>query len=360
MKFKTKKLKDIIKAAAALAPKKSTFADLEGIKLHFAENALTVTGSDLDNAYEGTVYAINSEECINEEVLISAAAAKYISSLKTDIMEITVKSYNPDIITINGCDFPRLSLENYPEYNFEDDYKIMFGIHKDDIKHFTKTVKAMNAFTAKNESRPILCGMNFMYDDGNIYIAAVDGYHAARYKVPTIGKVHECNFTLNSKFADVVSHLNGAIHVYEGKNHIRIKSDNGTYIIRKLDGEFFDIRKSFPNRFISTLEIDVADLTDKIKNITSIATAKERCPIIFDFEEDVLSYKNSTGRMSANINGIYDGIKFRIGFNYKFFLDMIKLYSGIVTIKFAGELIPIIIDNNGIQSIVLPVRLRTE
>lgn len=359
MKFATKKLKDVIKAAAALAPKKSTFKDLECIKLHFAENALTVTGSDLNNAYEGTVYAINSGECINEEILISAAAAKYISSIKTPITEITIQSYDPNIITINGCDFPTINAGNYPEYDF-DNYKLVFGISKDDAKQFIKTVKALNALTAKSESRPILCGINVKYDNDSIYMTAVDGYHAAQYKVPTVGKVHECEFTINAKFADIVSHLSGQITFYDGKKHVNIQSDNGTYIIRKLDGEFFDIRRSFPNRFVSTLEIDVADLTDKVKNITSIAMTKEPHPIIFDFEENVISYKNSTGKMSANISGKFDGEKFRIGFNHKFMIDILKLYSGNITMKFSGKLGTALIDSGDIKAILLPVRLKSE
>ena len=359
MKVKTKELKNVIKAAAALAPKKSTFADLEGIKLHFAENALTVTGSDLNNAYEGTVYAINSDGCINEEVLISAAAAKYISALKTPITEITVKSYNPDIIAVNGCDFPTMNSKNYPEYDF-DNYKLVFGISDDNAKQFIKTVKALNAFTAKSESKPILCGINVKYDNDSIYMTAVDGYHAAQYKVPTVGKVHECEFTLNNRFADIVSHLSGKITFYDGKKHVNIQSDNGTYIIRKLDGEFFDIRRSFPNRFVSTLEIDVADLTNKVKNITSIVMTKEPHPIIFDFEENVISYKNSAGKMSAAINGKFDGEKFRIGLNYKFLLDTLKLYSGNITMKFSGKLSPMLIDSGDIKAIILPVRLKSE
>lgn len=359
MKVKTKELKNIIKAAAALAPKKSTFKDLESVKLHFAENALTVTGSDLANAYEGTVYAINSDECINVEVLISAAAAKYISNLKTPITEITVQSYDPDIITINGCDFPTMNAENYPEYDF-DNYKLVFGISEDDSKQFIKTVKALNVFTAKSESKPILCGINVKYDNDSIYMTAVDGYHAAQYKVPTVGKAHECEFTLNNKFAEIVSHLSGDIKFYDGKKHINIQSDNGTYIIRKLEGEFLNIKRSIPSRFISTLEINVDDLTDKVKNITSIAMTKERCPIVFDFEENTISYKNSTGRMSADINGIYDGEKFRIGFNHKFLLDTLKLYSGNITIKFSGKLGTALIDNGDIKAIILPVRLKSE
>ena len=359
MKFATKKLKDVIKAAAALAPKKSTFKDLECIKLHFAENALTVTGSDLANAYEGTVYAINGDECINVEILISAAAAKYISNLKAPITEIIVQSYNPDIITINGCDFPYLNAANYPEYDF-DNYKLAFGISKDDSKQFIKTVKALNAFTAKSENKPILCGINVKYDDDSIYMTAVDGYRAAQYKVPTVGKAHECEFTLNNRFADIVSHLSGEIKFYDGKKYVNIQSDNGTYIIRKLDGEFFDVRRSIPNRFVSTLEIDVADLTDKVKNITSIAMTKEPHPIIFDFEENVISYKNSTGRMSADINGIYDGEKFRIGFNHKFIIDALKLYSGNITMKFSGKLGTALIDSGDIKAILLPVRLKSE
>lgn len=359
MKVKTKELKNIIKAAAALAPKKSTFKDLEYIKLHVTENALTVTGSDLNNAYEGTVYAINSEEYINEEVLISAAAVKYISTIKTPITEITVQPYDPDRVTINGCDFLTANAKNYPDYDF-DNYELVFGISENDSKQFIKTVKALNAFTAKSESKPILCGINVKYDDDGVYMTAVDGYHAAQYKVPTVGKAQECEFTLNNKFADIVSHLSGEIKFYDGKKHVNIQSDNGTYIIRKLDGEFFDIRRSIPSRFVSTLEIDVDDLTDKVKNITSIAITKECHSIIFDFEENVISYKNSTGRMSADINGNYDGEKFRIGFNHKFLLDALKLYSGNITIKFSGKLSPALIDNDNIKAIILSVQIKSE
>lgn len=359
MKVKTKELKNIIKAAAALAPKKSTFKDLEYIKLHFAENALTVTGSDLNNAYEGTVYAINSEECINEEILISTTTVKYISTIKAPITEITVQPYDPDRVTINGCDFLTMNSKNYPDYDF-DNYKIIFGISKDDSKQFIKTVKALNAFTAKSESRQIFQGINVKYDNNSIYMCAVDGYHAAQYKVPTIGKVHECEFTLNNRFAEIVSHLSGAIRFYNGKKYVNIQSDNGTYIIRKLEGEFFDIKRSFPSRFVSTLEIDVDDMTGKVKNITSIAITKERHSIIFDFEENTISYKNSTSRMSADINGNYDGEKFRIGFNHKFLLDILKLYSGNITIKFSGKLSPALIDNGNIKAIILPVQIKSE
>lgn len=357
MKVKTKLFKSVIKAAATVAAKKSAFHDVENIKLHITENDMYIVSGDLNNAYRGTV-TVYDGAAIDEDMLISPAVVKFISKIPTklNITEISLTEYT---IIINGCTFPRLNAENYPDYNFADNYTPVFEIGADDYKDFTKKIKTLSTFTSKRECKLVLMGMNFASEESNIYLTAIDGYRAAKYRLPVKGDINSCDFTLNPKFAEISQHFSGAILFEDGKKHIRIMSEIGMFIVRKIDGEFFNINRSTPRNFIATCEISVDDIAEKVKAVTTIAISKEKHPIVFDFENMQITYKNSLGHMSADINGNYDGIKIKIGFNHEFLIDMLNVYSEkVITLKLSGDISPMVVDDGEIMTLTLPVRIK--
>ncbi len=180
--------------------------------------------------------------------------------VKNDQLTITSGHYTS---TINGTlsdDFPEL-----PEVNREEAVVCTLPVIE------AKEAFSQTIITASNDStRPVLTGVYWHSIDGNVYIAATDGYRLSERKLSI--KADDVKAIIPTSTLQevlrVVSDDASMIEIVINEAEVHFIIDDTTITSRLIDGAFPDYRQLIPTSFETVIELPKADFV----RITKVAS----------------------------------------------------------------------------------------
>jgi len=249
-----------------VASTKTQLPILSNILLRTDGNRLLVAATNLEIA--STQY-IGAKVSKHGAITIPARLmSEFIASLPKESIELKVVKENLHIkcgsytSTINGFvadDFPELPTIN-------DSSSIQYSIKIEDFKH---AVSQTIINTSNDSTRPILTGVYWNSFEGQLYLAATDGYRLSeRRLVETKSEVSAIipTQTLSEVLRNITDESN-EIDILFDDTQVRFRINDAEIISRLIDGNFPNYRQLVPASSETTITINKTDFI----RITKIA-----------------------------------------------------------------------------------------
>ncbi|MCW1929067.1 DNA polymerase III subunit beta [Bhargavaea beijingensis] len=363
-------LSDVTKAVSS----KAAIPILTGIKLDVDEEGLYLTGSDSDITIQTFIPA---EE--NGEQLISTSQrgsivlqAKYfneiVRKLPTNDIEIEVSGHLQTHIRSGKSEFHLIGsdAEDYPQLPEIDDDR-HFAIPADLLKSIIReTVFAVSA----SESRPVLTGVHWQVQEGELVCVATDSHRLARrktrlesapdddYSVVIPGKsLQELNKILEDS--------NEPVGITMSNKQVLFRAGHVLFYSRLLEGNYPDTSRLIPSEYKTDIYVNGKTLLQSIDRASLLAREERNNVVRFSADGsnivEISSNSPEIGKVEEQVEtASVEGEELKISFSAKYMMDALRAIEGQdIVIRFTGAMRPFILksaEDDTLLQLILPVR----
>ncbi len=350
-------------AVGKVANTKTQLPILSNILLRTDGNRLLIAATNLEIAI--TQY-IGAKIIKPGAITIPARLmTEFISSLPKESVELKVINDNLHIKSgtytsiINGFiadDFPELPTINETS-------SIQYSIKVEDFK---KAV-SQTIITASNDStRPVLTGVYWHSYNGQLYLAATDGYRLSeRRLVETKSDLSVIipTQTLQEVLRNITDDSN-EVDILFDETQVRFRINEAEIISRLIDGNFPDYRQLVPANSETTVTLDKSDFIriTKIAGLFaresggSVTLSADKAGNTLSIHSIASQLGENTSKASADVTS--DG---QITLNSRYLSEALSVIDGEkVTFGFSGKIAPCIIKstepNTDYYHIIMPLK----
>lgn len=273
----------------------------------------------------------------------------FISNLSKGQITLTVSgtklhiSADHSSSTINGVDD-----EEFPELPVIDDKKaVSYSLSSDDFKQAV----SQTVIAASNDStRPILTGVYWHSFEGNLYLAATDGYRLTERRIVETSSdvmavipastLQEVLRTLRDETSEV--------EVLFDETQVTFRVTEVEITSRLIDGNFPDYRQLIPATSESAFTLKRTDLARVIK-IAGLFARESGGGITLSLDSDakkltIHSIASEIGENSSEIDVDFNGQSGTVSLNSRYLTDALSAVTADkVTFGFSGKLAPCVL-----------------
>jgi len=357
------KLTRALSAVSRVASAKAQLPILSNILLRTDGNRLLVAATNLEIAI--TEY-IGAKIIKPGAITIPAKLmSEFISSLPKESVELKIVNDNLHIKSgtyksiINGFiadDFPELPTIN-------EDSSIQYSISVDDFK---KAVSQTIITTSNDTTRPVLTGVYWHSHEGQLYLAATDGYRLSERKlVETKSEVSAIipTQTLHEVIRNITEEAD-VVDILFDETQVRFRINETEIISRLIDGNFPDYRQLIPASSDITIALGKADFI-RIAKIAGLFARESggSVTLIADEMKKTLSihsiasqFGENTSEAKAEVSS--DG---QITLNSRYLSEALSVIDGeVVEFCFSGKIAPCILrsadKDSNYYHIIMPLK----
>ena len=362
--------KYLLQSACSIASRatasKSPIPALEGLLLQTGTD-LRVTGYDLK---EGIYTNIGADIEQPGSIVVGARFfGEMLRRLPDGIVSISADENNNVKVKCGRSEFNfmGISAEDYPEMPSVDGLNNISLPQKLLKNMINQTIFAVS----DSDVRPIYTGTLFEIEDGELTLVSVDGYRLAKRCEKIQGKdMENCSFVVPGSALSDIERICGDtddnVSIAVGAKHISFSIGETVVVTRRLEGEFLNYRKSIPDKFRFTVQVERAEFMSTIDRVSLIVSEKNSSPIRLSFNDGTIDCLCVTPIGKAedicSCEGSGEGLE--IGFNDRYLMDALKVAAGTdklnVGLNTASS--PCVIDaadgSGAFTYMILPVRLR--
>ncbi|NHM33605.1 DNA polymerase III subunit beta [Neobacillus terrae] len=363
-------VQDVMKAVTS----RTTIPILTGIKIVADHEGVTLTGSDSDISIESF---IPKEEDGNEIVEIKQPGAivlqakffsEIVKKLPTDSVEIEVQNHLQTVIRSGKSEFNLngLDAEEYPHLpQIEENNK--FSIPTDLLKAMIRqTVFAVST----SETRPILTGVNWKMENGELICIATDSHRLALRKSRVETEMNDnYNVVIPGKslneLSKIVDDSNEHVDIVITENQILFKAKHLLFFSRLLEGNYPDTSRLIPNESKTEVTVRTKDFLQAIDRASLLAReGRNNVVKLATLEDEGLEISSNTPEIGKVVEEVQsqaiEGEELKISFSAKYMMDALKALEGTdIKISFTGAMRPFVIrpmHDETILQLILPVR----
>ncbi|TKC16658.1 DNA polymerase III subunit beta [Robertmurraya kyonggiensis] len=363
-------VQDVMKAVTS----RTTIPILTGIKIVATNEGVTLTGSDSDISIESY---IPKEEAGDEIVEIKQTGsivlqAKFFSEivkkLPTDFVEMEVQNQLQVVIrsgksefNLNGLDpeeYPRL-----PQVEEENAFEIPTDLLKALVR---QTVFAVST----SETRPVLTGVNWKVENGELICIATDSHRLALRKAKIeIETAHNYNVVIPGKSLNELSKIlddnNELVEIVITENQVLFKAKHLLFFSRLLEGNYPDTSRLIPAESKTEVIVNTKDFLHAIDRASLLAReGRNNVVRLATLESKGIEISSNTPEIGKVIEELVaqsiDGEELKISFSAKYVMDALKTLEGHeIKISFTGAMRPFLIrplNDDSLLQLILPVR----
>ncbi|RSK34448.1 DNA polymerase III subunit beta [Bhargavaea beijingensis] len=363
-------LSDVTKAVSS----KAAIPILTGIKLDVDEEGLYLTGSDSDITIQTFIPAEeNGEQLIRTSQRGSIVLqAKYfneiVRKLPTNDIEIEVSGHLQTHIRSGKSEFHLIGsdAEDYPQLPEIDDDR-HFAIPADLLKSIIReTVFAVSA----SESRPVLTGVHWQVQEGELVCVATDSHRLARrktrlesapdddYSVVIPGKsLQELNKILEDS--------NEPVGITMSNKQVLFRAGHVLFYSRLLEGNYPDTSRLIPSEYKTDIYVNGKTLLQSIDRASLLAREERNNVVRFSADGsnivEISSNSPEIGKVEEQVEtASVEGEELKISFSAKYMMDALRAIEGQdIVIRFTGAMRPFILksaEDDTLLQLILPVR----
>lgn len=328
-----------------------------------------IIGNDGVVVKGNTLYATNVEMSVKTTLNIPASDENFVIpkssiGLIENLPEGTIDITNKDKSVFIKCGkiknkFPMYDLKNYPERN---DIKTKENAVINSEKLFGAINSVLYAVSDTSNKKEVLKGVLLEAQDGILNVVGCDGYRIAWIKMECSGEF-KVIIPKDIMRKIIVIGMTGDIKITCDKSGVKFNNDEYEIYSRVISGEYLEYRKLFidyPNQacierknLLGCLKRTIICGDDKSNNTI-------RCK--FDKENVSVSLYQSISEYEE-IVGLEKPVKesLEIGLNGGYLLDTVNSFgSDKVSIGLGNNTQAIIINDENISALLLPIRLKEE
>jgi DNA polymerase-3 subunit beta len=363
-------VQDVMKAVTS----RTTIPILTGIKMVVTEDGVTLTGSDSDISIESF---IPKEEAGDELVEIKQTGsivlqAKFFSEivkkLPTDTVEIDVQNHFQTVIRSGKSEFNLngLDAEEYPHLPQIEEQNA-FKIRTDLLKVLIRqTVFAVST----SETRPVLTGVNWKVENGELICIATDSHRLALRKAK-VDIENDVNYNVVipgkslNELSKILDDTNDLVDIVITENQVLFKAKHLLFFSRLLEGNYPDTTRLIPSESKTEVTVNTKEFLQSIDRASLLAREGRNNVVKFStIEEKVIEVSSNTPEIGKVVEELQaqaiTGEELKISFSAKYVMDALKALEGQeIKISFTGAMRPFIIqplNDDSILQLILPVR----
>ena len=368
IKFSCEKvfLQNAIAVTSRAVAQKSSIPALEGLLLH-ADQQLTISGYNMQTGIRTNVFANVVEG--GDIVLNARLFGDIIRRMPDDMITFTADEKMMVHVSCGDADFDILGLSaaDYPDLpEVEDEYAVSMQ-----QKVLRSMIEEVAFAVSTNESRPVHTGALFEIADMCLNMVAVDGFRLA-FRREKLEKLEGgafsfvCPGSALNEVKSICGDTEDSVSIAVGAKHISFSIGETVVVTRRLEGEFLNYRKSIPDKFRFTVQVERAEFMSTIDRVALIVSEKNSSPVRLSFNDGSIDCLCVTPIGKAEdictCEGSGEGLE--IGFNDRYLMDALKAASGTdklnICLNTASS--PCVIDaadgSGAFTYMILPVRLR--
>lgn len=347
-------------SVARIANTRNALPILGNVLLKTVDNRLSVAATNLDIAI---THYIGSKVGSEGAITVPARLMQdFISSLPSGVIELELDDHKLHITagqyssTINGVpadDFPVM-----PAIKDGRSFELASSVLK---KGLQQAVLAASS----DEARPILTGIYFNTQGGQLYIVATDSYRLAEKR---LGKQKDDVSLLIPAGAmqDMLRLLGDGdepVAVSFDEQQVIFRVGEVELVSRLIDGAYPDYRKLIPAEFAVTATLGRNDFTN-ITKVSALFARETAGSVTIKVDEaagqvSINSIASQLGENTASASAEVTGSG-EVTLNSRYLLDALHVFTGdTVTFQFNGKLDPSLLtdpDNKDYQHVVMPLR----
>lgn len=335
-----------LSAVGRVASTKTQLPILSNILLRTDGNRLLIAATNLEMA---TTQYIGAKITKPGSITVPARLiSEFVSSLPKESIELRVVNNNIHLTSgnyssiINGViadDFPELPTINEKS-------SISYSINVDDFKQaISQTI-----ITASSDStRPVLTGVYWHSHDGQLYLAATDGYRLSeRRLVETTSEVSAIIpvQTLQEVLRTIVDDSD-TVDVLFDETQVRFRINEAEIISRLIDGNFPDYRQLIPKKSDISATLDKQEFV----RVTKIAGLFAResggsVTLTVDADKKTVSLHSIASEMGENTSELTGDIKGsgQVTLNSRYLSESLSVIDDdTLEFSFSGKLSPCIL-----------------
>jgi DNA polymerase III subunit beta len=363
-------VQDVMKAVTS----RTTIPILTGIKITASSEGVTLTGSDSDISIESFIPKEDAGDEIVEIkqsgsiVLQAKFFSEIVKKLPTDSVEIEVLGSLQTVIRSGKSEFNLngLDAEEYPHLpQIEENNK--FHIATDLLKMM---IRQTFFAVSTSETRPILTGVNWRIENGELNCIATDSHRLALRKAKIETENNEIyNVVIPGKslneLSKIIDDSNELIDIVITENQILFKAKHLLFFSRLLEGNYPDTSRLIPNESKTEIVVNTKDFLHAIDRASLLAReGRNNVVKLSTIDSGVIEISSNTPEVGKVVEEIQsqsiDGEELKISFSAKYMMDALKALEGTdIRVSFTGAMRPFVIkplhDETTLQ-LILPVR----
>ena len=308
----------------------NTMSILENFLFELSENKLTVSASDLETTIKGVIEVESTDTAsivVPYKILIDT-----LKTFTEQALTFIINDNNTiDIVSNNGkYTLAYLDSQEFPtvvEIENANRVTLMGDI-------LATAIQSTFFATGNDDLRPIMNGVFFNFTEEALIFAATDAHKLVKYERQDIKSEQPASFVIPKKplnlLKGILSGSETEVTIEYNESNAKFSFDQLDYVCRLIDGTYPNyeavIPRENPNKLIVNRTL-LLNSTKRISNFASKATHQMRVKITGNslqiFAEDI-EYNN---RANETIPCNYEGDDMEIGFNSKFFTEMLSNLS---------------------------------
>ena len=308
----------------------NTMSILENFLFELSENKLTVSASDLETTIKGVIEVESTDTAsivVPYKILIDT-----LKTFTEQALTFIINDNNTiDIVSNNGkYTLAYLDSQEFPtvvEIENANRVTLMGDI-------LATAIQSTFFATGNDDLRPIMNGVFFNFTEEALIFAATDAHKLVKYERQDIKSEQPASFVIPKKplnlLKGILSGSETEVTIEYNESNAKFSFDQLDYVCRLIDGTYPNyeavIPRENPNKLIVNRTL-LLNSTKRISNFASKATHQMRVKITGNslqiFAEDI-EYNN---RAHETIPCNYEGDDMEIGFNSKFFMEMLSNLS---------------------------------
>lgn len=343
---------------------RATLPILNNVLIRVDDNKVTLTTTNLDMAVVSYLPASQSKNGV-----ITAPArlmAEFVGNLpKGETLEVTANGDKVTIkageytSTINGTpadDFPEL-----PEIDESKAVKFQMG-----VEEFKAGLSQVMIAASNDTTRPALTGVYFNTFEGNLYLAATDGYRLAERKFIEKVSSEVMAIVPASSLQEVLRSLSDDVTEIEllfDETQVRFRLGEIEITSKLIDGSFPDYRQLIPKQTEISLDLKRDELT-RITKLAALFAKEVGGSIVCEssIERKNFSVASVANELGENNSAIPTEVEVdgKVTLNSRFLLDALNvLDNNDIEFGFSNKLDPVVLrgkkDKNYIH-IIMPLK----
>jgi DNA polymerase III, beta subunit len=308
----------------------NTMPILDNFLFELSKNKLVVSASDLETTIKGVIevesdsegsiavpykFLVDTLKMLPEQAITFIVNDNKTAQIRTNNAEYSFAYYD-------AAEFP--SIVDIPDPN---KVSIMGDV-------LATAIQTTIFATGNDDLRPIMNGVFFDFSENGLTFAATDAHKLVKYERKDIVSPHKTEFVMPKKPLNLLKGILAGsetdVTIEYNESNAKFSFDDMEYVCRLIDGKYPNyeavIPKENPNKLIIN-RLLLLGSTKRVSIFSNKSTHQVRLKIVGNsiqiFAEDI-EYSN---KATETIPCSYEGDDMEIGFNAKFFIEMMNNLS---------------------------------
>ena len=312
-------------AVSASIPTKTTLPVLSNVLLEAEDNAVWISGTDLDVSIRVKVPA-----SVDQGGAITAPGKKLqelTRELPDEPVDLQVRGQQLEI----GCGYSRFKLNglaseefpNFPAIDFEEGWTVS----EDSLR---KLIQATAFAVSTEESRPILNGVLWELEESRMSMVATNGHRLAKMVVESgSASAGKADFIVPPSALNQVERLfdgEDDLTVARGGNYLGFRSATREVYTRLIDGKYPNYEQVIPKDNDKLATVDKDAMEAAVRRMKVVASSQTH-RIKLSFDSDRVQLDATTpdlGEAHDELDLDYEGEALQIGFNANYLLEVLR------------------------------------